>query len=974
MIEVELPDGRVLEVDAPDAQSAAAAARAFMAKSTASVEAPVDAFGSMPGAAGPAPRPQQSLTAGPSWLDNAKRKVAIGAQNVGSGLAGAAGLAADIGAGVINLPIRGINWAAGTGIPVVDKPFGGSEAIEAAAARGARAGNAGETVPLTAGPAETLGGLYGVLFGAPIPKELQSPQERMTGSATKFATENLAAAGPLAMLANARKAELATQPVGKVSDALLRPYFDNATTTVKGDVAAGAGSGIAVNALEENKLDGPVANAFATLAGGVGGSTAREVGALTGSALKRSVTNRFQAKDAAGNRMVDPESGAPVTRGEAQAAGRMMQDVASNPSNAARSISDKFAEFSDAGLPTPTIGLISDDVGLQAAESAARTKNGVPFIESDNRLRSAASDRVEGMKDPGADQSAVRVPAQQQRTAMEGTNRADLGGAETDVRNVQGQRVMEGAPLATRASTDAQAEASRRLDRAIVDEGYIPARAEKNRQFDQAPGRNDQLPADDVLATVDDVLARNNALRPDEQLPTDFVRRLEALRPQMEEDPATGQMVNVGGPGTARGADLADARKYLATAHEQAQRRGNFDLADSIQALRRAINATLEDAPGYAEANANYGQFADRYRPSPNDPGAKFTRAVDRDPQRGNTPPSETANRFLADPESATALNRMSEGNAGAQAAAADALRSEFAMRALNPDGTVNPQRAQAWLRNRADVLETQPAVRDELQQVATRARRGETAATDADTRLREARERVRGREAEFERSAAAEVLREDPRDVARSIFGSAKYGAERKLDEIDRLIGTDAQARRGWKAAVSEVISDMVTGASRTEAGKAGTGAPFEASLAKLDRLFKDNETLLAKVYTPEEMSRLRQAHAVLEPLKNASVRATAGSNTADKAAQLWRLAEAGLKAKFGVLKGGGYLRTLRVMAQTLPDNSTSVQRLIERAWFEPELAQYLLTQKLPDVSGQAVNKRLQVLIAGQEAERESE
>jgi hypothetical protein len=258
-------------------------------------------------------------------------------------------------------------------------------------------------------------------------------------------------------------------------------------------------------------------------------------------------------------------------------------------------------------------------------------------------------------------------------------------------------------------------------------------------------------------------------------LPNDFIRRLDALRPHI--DPETGQ--NIGGPGSAGGGDLADLRKFIGPAREQAQRSGNFDLADNLGRLQRSINATIENAPGYAEANANYRQFADRFRPEPNDEGAKFTKAIDRsgmdaegNPNRGATPPSETAGRFLSSPEKAAALQRIMDGAPNAsqgQAAVRDYLRSDFATSALNADGTLNPARAASWAAHNADVLAQFPALRGEFDNIVATARRGEQLSTEAQRGLDEARANRKLTEAETDRSAIGTLLREDPRDVAQA-------------------------------------------------------------------------------------------------------------------------------------------------------------------------------------------------------------
>src|SRR5215469_10552671 len=71
-----------------------------------------------------------------------------------------------------------------------------------------------------------------------------------------------------------------------------------------------------------------------------------------------------------------------------------------------------------------------------------------------------------------------------------------------------------------------------------------------------------------------------------------------------------GKLMEASGSVEAIAADLADLRKFIGPAREQAQRAGNFDLADNLGRLGNAINQTIEGAPGYAEANANYQQFA----------------------------------------------------------------------------------------------------------------------------------------------------------------------------------------------------------------------------------------------------------------------------------------------------------------------------------------------------------------------------
>lgn len=108
--------------------------------------------------------------------------------------------------------------------------------------------------------------------------------------------------------------------------------------------------------------------------------------------------------------------------------------------------------------------------------------------------------------------------------------------------------------------------------------------------------------------------------------------------------------------------------------------------------------------------------------------------------------------------------------------------------------------------------------------------------------------------EAEVDRSVIGTLLREDPRDVANRLLGG-KHDSAKKLDEVNNMVRNDEAAKRGWKAAVSEVLIDRV-------ASSRPVGDSYELQYARLAKEFKDNEALLASVYAPEEMNTLRQGH----------------------------------------------------------------------------------------------------------------
>lgn len=865
----------------------------------------------------------------------------VGAQGVAKGLLHTAAMPFDLMAGAQNLVTGGINKVFGTEIPQATPA---SQLAEQAAA------------PIMVPPSE------------------MSPQERLVENISDFGTQGLGMGAMLAaraptVLANAitPAKDIATRSL----DAMARPYASAPARTVTGDAIAGAGSGVGVTAQQDYAPDSKVAQVLAPLAGGVGAAGLQGLAEGIGGLIRNLFNRRADV-----NVPASP-SGAPYTVADTnRAASQFQEQTRGAPRAVAQDIRENATELTNPTQPgevpiapsaIPTSGMLSRDIGLVQAEQQARLKGNQPFIERDQNVKGAAADQVAGMRDPNADQGAVpRAVANARETQIAPLDQRVQQFDDVN-RRVDQTRQQQGAEFGAVANTNAQATASRNLDRAVVDQNYIPARAEKNRQFDTAPGRTEQLPADDIFDAIDRVRAGANGLAPG-TLPNDFMRRIDELRPRI--DPETGD--NIGGPGTARGGDLADLRKFIGPAREQAQRSGNFDLADNLGRLQRSINSTITEAPGYAEANANYHQFADRFRPERNDEGAKFTKEIDRGGQqpdgtlnRGSTPPSATADRFLKSPEKAQALNRMLAGAPSEQAgqtAIRDYMRSDFAMAVMNPDGSINPARAAAWGRNNADVLAQFPNLQQEFAGIQQAAQRGEQLSTDARAFLDQAR-RTRDTQAEaFDRSAAGTLLREDPRDVAASILGG-NYGAERRLGEINNVLKNDEAAQRGWKAAFAEVLADKVTGTKQV--GEQN----YEVLYARLASEFKNNENTLAKVYSPEEMNTLRQAHKMLGYFKEAEKRATVGSQTAERVLPQWF--QLGLRHIYGDIKGGGVAKRLKLMLELLPSNKQSANEIMNQAWFDPNVAAYLLEKPVADKLTLQYNSRLQRVIAVANAAR---
>ncbi|PWE78868.1 hypothetical protein XF30_21095 [Bradyrhizobium sp. SUTN9-2] len=914
-----------------------------------------------------APKPiERPASVLPSSVGGAVRDFQVGAQGVGKGLTDIVTGPFDLVAGAQNLATTGINKLFGTNIPMATPA---SKLVE-------------QAVDATGLPV--------------IDPATMSRSEKLAYDANRFGTQ---AVGTGAMLAR-RAPQVAAATTrsdtvpGRILDHMARPYTEAPARTLVGDTIGGVGAGVAVNA-SDNYVPADasvfghyvghglkdVTNVLAPLAGASGANTLQAGVDGLGGLIRNIASKTFTSAPAP--IPLNPATKTPYSNSDVDRAAAKMQSAATgSPRALAQDIRENAARLAkpdDGAAPLqasamPTSGLLSRDPGLIAAEQGARLKSAPDFIKRDQAVKAAAAERVEAMRDPEADLGAVMRRAAEARTERMNAAETDVLQREDAVSSLDQIRRDQGQPLSAIANSEAKANASRRLDRALVEETYIPARAEKNRQFDAAPGRNQELPADDVFGAIDRIRGQANDLAPG-TLPEDFMRRLDALRPQMvEHPPGSGHMVNMGGPGTALGADLADLRKFIGPAQQQAQARGNFDLADNLGRLRTAINRTIEGAPGYADANANYRGFAERFRPEPNDPMAKFTRAIDRGGQnadgelnRGATPPSETASRFLSSPEAAATLPRALQGSramTAGETALRDHYRSSLAMSALNADGTINPIRASAWADNHADILAQFPAIRREFDDIVAQARRGEQMHSQARADLEAARTARNATEAEVDRSVIGTLIREDPSEAASNILND-KYGGSKKLDEISALVRNDAQAQRGWKAAVSEVLADKVQGTRQV-------GETLEVQFARLAKEFKDNEALLAKTFSPEEMNNLRQAHKILSYFKEAEKRATGGSDTAEKI-NIPGWAQLAVRHFKGDLAGGGLIKRFKLLLEMLPSNKQNADEIIHMAWFDPNVAAYLLERPIKNPNVPQYNIDLRRLIAAANASREN-
>lgn len=999
--EVTGPDGSRYEIDAPDDNALNEAVEHLFGQ-------PGNGQGAAPSAAptddpmAPASYPQPAPTPPPEppgFMDRIGQNLRFGAQAVGEGAANVLGFPVDAATAlVVNPTIYAKNKLFGGDTPMLTEPLGGSAGLK----KGVRE-------------------LADAAGGAVDPDNLGF-KERATFEGISGATSALTGGAGLVKEGTRRVTEETGKRLPKILDTAIKPYIDDAAGALTRDVAGGVGSGFGLAGAHQIPDDirgigggtvGTIADIMGSLAGGIGGMGALDFGKATATQLKSIAGAPFGAGLAKEIPLAPDGDWRPYSKRSADMAAEVYQNSATNPDAVPEFLARNRADLEPTlGERLPTSGAMAEDPGIVALERRMATANPNPMIRRDQALNAATRDAVDSVAPQGADTAnlvnaakaeaeRLRGGAQQQADAQIADRQARVDTVRGRAENVGGIRREDAAPLAPYQSADAAANASRRLDEALVDQTYIPDRAAKNRLYDAVdPQRTEMVDAQPMIDAAGKVRQQINELGPQgQQLPGEFVQRIERLAPDVRTE-ASGVLgpdgqpltreVNRGGDGRAAVGDIVDLQKYTGKAREDARAAGNFDLADNIGALRKGGQEAVAGSPSAAAADTNYREnFAPKYRAGPGDEMARFTKDIDRDPTRSTTPPTETAGRFLSGPEKIASLRRVLDsspaGEAG-NAAVRDYLLSDLATSGVldQKTGSIRPDRLRAWRNQWGSNLEAAPGFAREVDDMIARAQKGERISGGLANQVKKAEEQLRetaksaGRDvaevdARINKGALGMVMDADPDKTVAAIMSDTNKSA-RRLAELVDLTRNDEQARAGLKAAVRDYLVDKSTTTATEKLPAGDSRGPL--SFAKVQKLFNEHEAQLAQVFSPEEMNSLRVVHKALEVQNLERVRIRSGSDTVEKLAQgnfekfiespTGKAFEAVLRLKYGMLKGGGIVAMgRRYMAGLTPEDGNRAVQLLERAAFDPDLAMLLATRKIPPGSPQ-YNRLIQNALAG--------
>lgn len=1010
MIDIRLSDGSLVRIDTDDPAAAVAAGRTIDGNraraGTGADSGPSVGIGGPPSTQIPdpleAPLPAPRPVPEPSALENAARGLQIGSQGVaeiGGDILGFPGDMADmIGSAIrdtggaalggINSGIEALTGVSGgqanqrmeemfPGITGIQQP----EAVIGNLVGGVLPGS--EEIKQGFGDMLREGGLGDLI----IPESEMAPHERIAKTINEFGGGALT--GSTGLLKAAPAIKEGAQRAGKLVPELFRPAAsaidsNTAGRLLVGDTAAGAGAGAALQGSQEFGVSdevgqrfGPEAELFtnmlATLVGGFGGNFAGRLATGTaGEALQAIKGGRPRPEN------VDLGKGKQPSDVELDTAAFVAQNEASNKGGALNRMGDRVDElstdpaFADTGNlrpdEFPTTGALTQDRGLAALEQRARSANPVAFAERDAN-QAAVKTRVTDAVAPEGDGRAFTDEFE----GRAATRRAEAAGKIDEAQGIADDLAAvsrkQGDELAAEGAQGPRA--AREIDE-VVSGTTEAEQASKNALFNDPAIAGERRGLTFLQEALDAETASGGG--PASEIPGNFKARIRRLR---ETDPETGEVIS---DGSLSVDDLQKRRQELSGIQADARRKGNFALADSAGRLKKAIAddfeaLAAEGGPAGEAAQKALDNFATRFGPTfargRGDAGTEFRAAFNQSRfERTNTPPSATANRFIrpGSPERAESLQRiiaLSEDPAAANKAAREFLLADLVSGGVvdSKTGAINGVKLGKWRQKWGDeTLDTAaPGLAKELRDLADNVAEEGVLSKSIKDEIAAAKAAAKLTETEITKGALGFALGKDPKAAVNKIFKGED--SERAMAAIAREIGDDEVAKAGLKQAVREWLLDTKNNPA------SGVGKDRAVNVANLSAFFDANAGTLGEVFSPTEMNKLRQVQKLLadeEILRAASGTGNvAQTPRAVQGQKVERAVEATLKLKFGVLKGGGIMRALKIGRESLPGNDfeANVNKLIEQMALDPELAAHLLKRDLGP-SGAPWNATLQRLI----------
>lgn len=766
------------------------------------------------------------------------------------------------------------------------------------------------------------------------------------------------------LASKAKAAEAAGTPIAnKFLAWMAKPYAGRAGAQIAQDITSAAGAGLGSEYARESNM-GPIAQLAAGFLGGTAANFAH--GGLEGI-----------VRDLYSNRKVSLPNDVTAKASTIDNVKRELEGRVVDKNATLQNINDTLAETSALGLPEPTLGTASGDIGLGAMENTMRGKNSVPFQVKDQQMRAGFSDKLSSLSDETADVTAPQRAAQQyiddtlktQQSGIDNLYQQQTGLEQTKAGlEQQAQDIV--APISARRG--AEGRASRVLNEQIGKDGGAldVITKEKNAKFDEA-AQGAFVDAESLAKLVKDVNAEAPKLAPDARLPDyimEGINKYIAPKGTLEGPGSTANMIPAD--------EVLKLRQYLGKEISALQSRGEYTKADTLQSFKSKINQTIEMDPKFAEANQFYKQeyaprFAEGY-------GKKFRDLVQRGSGVGTDDADKVAGIFLNGTKAAKDdLNKIRE-IVPDQAAFDGAEEMYFDAMLAKKD--LNPANVRKYLSDNQDILPSH--LKDKYQNLVQEMMGNSTAQegtlqqlTDLKKSIRDAETGLRSTERSLNNSSFGKIAKYDAERYAEAVL--SQPDSVKQAQMIKQQFSNDPEAMKGIKEAFVQNLIKKATGKQSSHASTTGAIDDMSrpVSFNNLTRELDDHRKVLSEFLEPDEMQTLTRMQNVMSRLGNLQRRATSGSDTFEKLSSSQQdavdLVSAAVNLKYGLLGGGMINRVIRETSKFVFSNKYKIEAedLLTQAALNPKVAKAILEADPRTIENGRFFNELSTLIAAEKA-----
>ena len=468
----------------------------------------------------------------------------------------------------------------------------------------------------------------------------------------------------------------------------------------------------------------------------------------------------------------------------------------------------------------------------------------------------------------------------------------------------------------------------------------------KNQLFDSIDPANqlliDHLPLQRV---VKDITTPKNKLdfTPDD-LPSDLISR---IKKSFIKDKKTNQVNLTFGA-------IQSLRPKLSEAISNARAANQGGVVESLNKLKGVADgyinklADLTNAPASAQAALDY--YKNTYIPTFRESiGNQFRKNI-----RKGVPfnPSETAGKFLLNRpggqiEAATNLSKIisvSETPATALASIKNYLGSELSRLVVGTKGTAVPKKIDRFKQNYAQVLDLFPQIKNDIDNFQKNLFTKTGTLNEVEQAFRINKEKFNKNSIAYKLGQAELYLNKNPVEALQGVLRSKDSSKE--LSKLLKLVNQDTsgEALKGLKNAFKEMVWQGVTTNKQLPEGEL-----YEVSRNIVAKLFKENNDVLKKLFTPDEYQNLQQVQNALNNLDLLNYAVTTGSPTASltKDADKLRIV---LASWYGIVKGRGISQILKFASNLLGINPQgNINKLLTDSMLDPSLAKEVIRVVTP-------------------------